>query len=1241
MRFHSLLRLFPWVVCLGLFSIAAPGLRAQFSSGGFNYSVTGGNATITGYTGSGGAVTIPATLGGFPVTAIGNLAFSTLSGGGATSETGSVTSVTLPNGLLTIGQYSFAEISSLTTVTIPASVTLIDYDAFALCLGLTTITFEGNAPTYVNGQPFDQDTSASITYPAGATGWSSPYYGIPATPFPFSFTSSGSAVTITGYSGSGGAVIIPATVAGLPVTTIAASAFQGASLTSVSIPSGVTSVGSTAFASCATLTSVQFQGNAPTVGSNVFQGDSSAAITYLPGTTGWTNPFAGIPAAVSPFTFSISNGATITGYTGSGGAVTIPSTIAGDPVTAIAASAFQGKGLTSLTIPGSVMTIGSSAFAGNGSLSAITFLGNPPSLSNDTTVFQGDSSATITYLPNTTGWGSTFDGLPANQLSFQYTVTSGAVTINGYTGTGGVVTFPATIAGYPVTTIGGNVFPNGTPVTSVVIPSGVTTIASSAFGSSTLSSVSIPGTVATIGSSAFSGCTALTSVTIPSSVTNLGAEVFQGCTSLASVTVSNGVPSIGDEAFQYCAALTSITIPASVTTIGTDSFQGCSSLTTLTIPAAVTSIGVGAFQACTHLGLITFQGNAPSADSSAFTGDTHASISYPYTATGWTDPFAGLRTASNLFTFSISGGAVTITGYNGTGGTVIIPATIEGDPVTAIGANALQGKGVTSLTVPGNVTTIGASAVAGNASLTSVAFLGNAPTADPTAFQGDSSATVTYLPFTTGWSATFDGLPTFQLNYSYTVSGGSITITGYQGSGGAVTIPAAIAGYPVTAIGSSVFAGVTTLTSVVIPSGVTSIGASAFANCTSLASVTIPGTVTAIGANAFQGCTALTTLTIPASVANIGADAFQSCTSLGVITFQGSAPSVDPTAFQGDTGASIAFPFGTSGWSNPFAGLPAAADSYVRLVNLSARAFVNTGGNVLIAGFGISGAGSKQLLLRGVGPDMNSYFGVPDDLNDASLALYDNGQQTGEAGIGAKVISSNNGWQNNSVAGNSPEIPQVSVSVASAGIMNALGAFPYLANSLDAAMLVTVPSSSFTAQVSGLGASPTGVALAEIYDADTGSPAARLINLSARCQVGIGFNILIAGFGISGNTNDTVLIRGVGPGLTSTFGLPGTMTNPQLVLFDDGNRPGENGASRAIATNAGWNTAPSLGTSPVVASVQVATVQAMNAVGAFSLNNGSTDAAMLVTLPPGSYTAQLSGVGGTTGIGLVEVYEDL
>jgi len=311
-----------------------------------------------------------------------------------------------------------------------------------------------------------------------------------------------------------------------------------------------------------------------------------------------------------------------------------------------------------------------------------------------------------------------------------------------------------------------------------------------------------------------------------------------------------------------------------------------------------------------------------------------------------------------------------------------------------------------------------------------------------------------------------------------------------------------------------------------------------------------------------------------------------------------------------------------------------------RLVNLSARAFVNTGDNVLIAGFGINGTGNKQLLLRGVGPGMYATFTVPDYLNDASLSLYDNGQQTGEAGIGAKVISTNNGWQNSPVAGISPEIPQVTSNGASAGIMNTLGAFSYAANSLDASLLVTVPVSSFTAQVSGLGASPTGVALAEIYDADTGSPAARLINISARAQVGTGFNILIAGFVVQGNTNENLLIRGVGPGLTSTFQLTGTMTNPQLQLYDDGLQTGENNVPRVIATVTNWGTTPTLGNSPVVAGIFPATAQEMTVVGAFSLTVGSTDAAMYVTVPPGHYTAQLSGVGGTTGIGMVEVYEE-
>jgi hypothetical protein len=206
------------------------------------------------------------------------------------------------------------------------------------------------------------------------------------------------------------------------------------------------------------------------------------------------------------------------------------------------------------------------------------------------------------------------------------------------------------------------------------------------------------------------------------------------------------------------------------------------------------------------------------------------------------------------------------------------------------------------------------------------------------------------------------------------------------------------------------------------------------------------------------------------------------------------------------------------------------------------------------------------------------------------------------------------------------------VNNATPTLMATLGAFSYATGSLDAALEVNVPSGSFTSQVIGQGSSPTGVALAEVYDADVGIPSSTLINLSARVQVGTGFNVLIGGFSITGNKSEKVLIRGVGPGLTSTFQLTGTLVAPLLQLYDSEN------PAKLIAQNSGWNTIPAIGSSPVVAIVAAATASDMVTVGAFSLVQGSTDAAMVVTLPPGQYTAELSGVGGTTGIGLVEVY---
>jgi hypothetical protein len=155
----------------------------------------------------------------------------------------------------------------------------------------------------------------------------------------------------------------------------------------------------------------------------------------------------------------------------------------------------------------------------------------------------------------------------------------------------------------------------------------------------------------------------------------------------------------------------------------------------------------------------------------------------------------------------------------------------------------------------------------------------------------------------------------------------------------------------------------------------------------------------------------------------------------------------------------------------------------------------------------------------------------------------------------------------------------------------------------------------------GSAQSTTGIALAEVYDATapgaftTATP--RLTNISARTQVGTGGDILIAGFVIGGGSSKTVLIRAAGPAL-SAFDVSGFLTDPKLEIYASDNS--------LVAANDNWGGTTALSS-------------AFTAVGAFAFDPASKDAAVLVTLPPGGYTAQVSGVGGLTGVALVEVYE--
>jgi hypothetical protein len=251
-----------------------------------------------------------------------------------------------------------------------------------------------------------------------------------------------------------------------------------------------------------------------------------------------------------------------------------------------------------------------------------------------------------------------------------------------------------------------------------------------------------------------------------------------------------------------------------------------------------------------------------------------------------------------------------------------------------------------------------------------------------------------------------------------------------------------------------------------------------------------------------------------------------------------------------------------------------------RLSNLSVRTPLAEGQN-LIVGFVVQG-GAKPVLVRAAGPGLARFVGGTHP--DPRVTIFDPARAQ---------VDANDSW-----------------SSSLAPVMQALGAFAFPSGSADAALQREV-ATGYTAHVNGPG---SGIVLVELYDAQTGvSP--RLVNASARNRVGTGANVLIAGFIVDGASPKTLLVRGVGPGLTR-FGVDGVLADPLLTLFSQG--------GIELAANDDWpaELAPTF-----------------TRVSAFGLGVGSKDAAMLVTLAPGIYTAQVSGVGATTGEALVEIYE--
>ncbi|MBR7111324.1 MAG: leucine-rich repeat domain-containing protein [Clostridia bacterium] len=805
----------------------------------FTFTINGDTAKITGYAGTSSVVNIPSF-----VVKNGAVYFVTEIGDGAFRGCSSLTSITIPDSVITIGDYAFIS-CSLTSIIIPNSVTSIGEAAFYACSDLATIYYKGSQNDWGNISIGSRNSGLnyairyyfSVETPTdGGDYW---YYGengeiiiwgLSNTPY-FSFDVNGDIAIITGYKG-GTVVDIPSVVMkdgnAYRVTEIAGSFFEIGTLVSISIPESVTLINTRAFSACSNLASIIVAD-----GNTVYHSAGNCIVETATNTL-----IVGCENSVIPdYVVRI-------GIRAFQGSVNLETIRIPESVMHIGDSAFNlCTGLTSITIPASVTSIGPSAFAACSSLASVTISEGVESIGER--AFAACSSLLSITIPKSVtsigeraflSCGSLASIVVEGGNAVYYSKDNCLIETASCTLLHGC--YNSVIPDY-IIVIGNYAFSDCDGLTTITIPDSVTTIGSRAFsGCNGLTSVTfgVNSQLTTIGSGAFSGCNGLTSVTfgVNSQLTTIGEEAFSGCRSLTSVAIPASVMSIGDSAFSDCSSLTSVTFGenSQLTSIGSAAFVYCSSLTSITIPASVMSIGDNAFYDCPSLTSVTFG---------------------------------------------------------------------ENSQLTSIGDWAFSGCwNLTTITIPASVTSIGSEAFCDCYNLTTV-YYGGSESEWNNISMGSSNTALTYAtryyysatqPTTAGnyWHYDQNGeiavweSVTAHPEFEISTNGTTATITGYTGSAIDVVIPEYILRngvmYRVIAIGNFAFEECG-FTSITIPASVTRIGYSAFYGCSELTSVTFGenSQLMSIGPSAFYRC-GVTSIRIPASLISIGDAAFASCSDL-------------------------------------------------------------------------------------------------------------------------------------------------------------------------------------------------------------------------------------------------------------------------------------------------------------------------------------------------------------------------
>lgn len=813
--------------------------------------------------------------------------------------------------LLTIGS-AFSGCTGLRTIEIPNSVTTIKAGAF-YGLGLTTLTF-------ASGGTADLRIEDGTSVTTGAFGKNQ---SLTAVELPSRLTYLGaytfylcSGITTfrfaEGFDAENNTYKTESRLGAIGNYAFAGSSYaattRGVNAASIVIPKSVTSIGNYAFTYCISLTSVIFESGSvlQTIGDYAFRATVTTAGRYVPITS------ISIPASVK------SIGTYAFAYCYSLTTVTFEKDASGNTsLQYIGAHAFRNTSIQTIVLPDTVKSLtGPTTIASDSQSSAF---------------YQCTSLTSVTLPANLTHTGqSTFYGCTSlTTVNFGEYSTLQSI---GYAAFSGCSNLTDLKLPSSLTSIGASAFANCLKLTELEIPDSVTEIGGtlgSPFAGSGITEVELPSTMTTLPAYIFKSWTALTSYTIPDTITEIGESAFYGCTGLTSISIPSSVQKIGKEAFYNCTGLQSVTIASGVTEIGEKAFYGCknTALTSITVPDTVTTMGAYVFYGCTYLTSVTLSSKLTAIPDYAF------------------------QSCTNLTTISIPS-SVTSIGISAFQSTKLSGAVVLPEGLTTINNNAFNGTAISGdLVLPGSVTTVGAGAFYNCTQLETVTFkeAPDASTATLTlggtgntsgVFGGCTSLTSVTLParLTDIGKGTFYNCKSLAevsfnavncndllaSNYVFGYAGQSTTegLTVTFGAG-VTKVPA----YLFTPMSSTAYSP--KINEVVFAEGslCETVGSYAFAYNTSLGAITIPSEVTSIGSYAFMNNTALTSVVFAGNkLKTINDYAFSGCTGISNITLPSSLQTLGAAVFNGCTGlTSISLPddlttVGSSTANSPFAG---------------------------------------------------------------------------------------------------------------------------------------------------------------------------------------------------------------------------------------------------------------------------------------------------------------------------------